>query len=327
MIYFFLLSCSLVLTFSIMQYAKKKSFFDIPNHRSSHQNPTPHGGGVAIVITWFLGIWYLFLSSNIDKNLFFALNAGVIISIVSFLDDIYHIRPSIRLLVQSIVALLGLFLLGGLEMIDFGIFEIKNSIISNLFAFFVIVWFINLYNFLDGIDGYAGSEALFLGLSGYFLFFNEIFLVFMASVAGFLVLNWHKAKIFMGDVGSTLLGYNVAIFAIFYQNSGVSILIWFILFGLFFFDATLTLFRRYKNKEPLQIAHKKHAYQRLTQSGFSHSKVVLLGMGVNMGLFVFAYLALHVKGFEVLFFMVATAFLYMATKFVDKKKSFDVRAF
>lgn len=326
MIYFFLFCCSLVLTFFIMQYARKKSFFDIPNHRSSHESPTPHGGGVAISITWFLGLGYLFLTSNIEKNLFFALSAGAIISIVSFIDDIYHIRPSIRLFIQSMVAFLGLFFLGGLEVLDFGIFEIKNSIISNIFAFFMIVWFINLYNFLDGIDGYAGSEALFLGLSGYLLFVDNIFLILIACVAGFLVFNWHKAKIFMGDVGSTLLGYNVAIFAIFYQNSGVSILIWFILFGLFFFDATLTLLRRYKNKESLQIAHKKHAYQRLTQSGLSHSKVVLLGMGVNVVLFIFAYLVLHVKGFEALFFMVAMTFLYMVTKFVDKKKSFDARA-
>lgn len=323
MIYIFLLIGSFLLTCFIMYYAKKRSLLDIPNHRSSHEHPTPHGGGVAIGITWFFGLYYLFLTANIDTNLFFALCAGAIISIVSLVDDVYQIRPSIRLLVQSGVALLGLYLLGGLEVLDFGIFEIKNSIITNIFAFFMIIWFVNVYNFLDGIDGYAGSEALFLGIAGFILFQSDIFLVLAFCVAGFLVLNWHKAKIFMGDVGSTLLGYNVAIFAIFYQNSGVSILVWFMLFGLFFFDGTLTLFRRFKNKESLHIAHKKHAYQRLVQSGLSHDKVVLLAMGVNVLLFALSYMALHVKGVEGFIFVGAMILLYGVVVLVDKRRGFQ----
>ena len=143
---------------------------------------------------------------------------GSLLSIVSYLDDLYELSPKLRLFVQAVVSIAGLYALGGLTKIDFGFWVLANPFITNILAFFGIIWFINLYNFLDGIDGYAGSEAIFLALAGLFFFSGEYFLVLVASVAGFLVLNWHKAKIFMGDVGSTLVGYNVAIFSIYSQN-------------------------------------------------------------------------------------------------------------
>lgn len=316
----FLLSC--LLTYCIKNYARKKLLLDIPNERSSHDMPTPHGGGIAMAITWFMGIVYLYFQDNVSSGLFFALSTGVILCFISFADDVYHIKPKYRLITQGCVALLGLYFLDGLQVIDFGIIEIENGIITNTFAFFVIMWFINLYNFLDGLDGYAGSEAIFLGISGFILFQNSLFLILVASVGGFLVFNWHKAKIFMGDVGSTLLGYNVAIFALYFQNNGTSILLWFILFGLFFFDATLTLFRRAKNKERLQIAHKKHAYQRIHQYGFSHDKVVLYGMGINAILFFLAFLAFKFKALLLFITFIAFSLLYGVTIFVDRKKEF-----
>lgn len=322
MIYFFLCLLSFVLTYVIRKIAIKKAMFDIPNNRSSHNVPTPHGGGVAITITWFIGLLYLYIFSRIDEGLFFALSAGLIIAIVSLLDDIFHIKPSIRLIIQGLVACLGLILLGGIEFIDLEFFIITNKIINNIFAFFMIIWFVNLYNFLDGIDGYAGSEAIFLGLAGFVLFGNDIFLILVTSVVGFLVLNWHKAKIFMGDVGSTLLGYNIAIFAIYYQNNNYSLLLWFILFGLFFFDGTLTLFRRFRNQEKLHIAHKKHAYQRLHQSGLAHDKITILGVCVNIVLFGCAYFALHVKGLLLPLFATAMMFLYLVVLLIDKRKDF-----
>ena len=242
----------MILTYVIKNYAIKKSLVDIPNDRSSHTNPTPHGGGIAIAITWFLGISYLYYIDDINSSLYFALMGGIIISVVSYFDDLYELSAKLRIIIQSSVALLGLYLLGGFTSIDLGLFSIENPFFTNIFAFFMIVWFINLYNFLDGIDGYAGSETIFLGLAGFLFFGGDHFLVLIAATLGFLVWNWHKAKIFMGDVGSTLLGYNVAIFTIYYANQEASNLwIWIILFGVFWFDATLTLFRRYRNKEKL----------------------------------------------------------------------------
>jgi Fuc2NAc and GlcNAc transferase len=139
------------------------------------------------------------------------------------------------------------------------------------------------------------------------------------AVLGFLVWNWHKAKIFMGDVGSTLLGYNVAVFTIYYANQDAqNFWIWIILFGVFWFDATLTLFRRKKNGEKLSEAHKKHAYQRLTQAGWRHDRVVLFAMGVNIVLFGLVNLISNVF----VAFLVALVFLYAIMRFVDLKKAF-----
>jgi len=158
----------------------------------------------------------------------------------------------------------------------------------------MIVWFINLYNFLDGIDGYAGSEAIFLSIAAFMLFGGNHFLVLAVAVLGFLVWNWHKAKIFMGDVGSTLLGYNIAIFTLYYANQESSnFWIWIILFGVFWLDATFTLFRRYLNGEKLSQAHKKHLYQKLTQMGWAHDRVVVFAILINLLLFGVAYYFIH----------------------------------
>ncbi|HIP30314.1 MAG TPA: glycosyltransferase family 4 protein [Sulfurospirillum arcachonense] len=313
MIYIILLICSFVFTYLIKNYAIKKSLLAEVNERSSHSVPTPHGGGIALAITWFSGLVYLYMYDMIDKDIFYALLVGMMISIVSFFDDIFELSAKLRIFVQLFVACLGLYFLGGLEKVL--VFE--NQIITNTFALLLIVWFINLYNFLDGIDGYAGSEAVFLGVAGFLLFGDSLFLVLIASVLGFLVWNWHRAKIFMGDVGSTLLGYNVAVFTIYYSNQDSNNLwIWIILFGLFWFDATLTLFRRYKNGEKLSQAHKKHAYQRLTQSGWSHSKVVLYSVLLNIALFCIVYFVTNL----VVAFVTSLVMLYIVTRFIDMKK-------
>lgn len=313
---FFLLS--LALTYGIREFAIKKAFLDMPNHRSSHQTPTPYGGGVAIAISWFVGISYLYQTNELDASLYFTLMMGVFISVLSQIDDMYSLSAKTRLFVHSIIAIFALYFLGGMHQIDLGFFIIQNQIVTNIFAFLIIVYFINIYNFLDGIDGYAGSEAVFLALAGFLLFGGEYFLLLAFCVLGFLVFNWQKASIFMGDAGSTLLGYNIAVFALYHQNMGSSILVWITLFGVFFFDASITLFRRFKNGENILKAHKKHAYQRLTQSGYSHQKVVILAMVVNMILFAFVYFISN----ALMAFLLCVVFMYAVMRFVDAKKAF-----
>jgi len=319
MIYVLLFLLSFILTYFIKNYALKKSLVDIPNDRSSHDVATPHGGGIAIAITWFFGLSYLYFYNNISNQLYMALMGGFLIAVVSFVDDVIDLTPKIRLLTQSFVAIIGLYFLGGFKEFDLFFFTIHNQIITNIFAFFMIVWFINLYNFLDGIDGYAGSETLFLSIAAFFLFGDTLFLVLGASVLGFLFWNWHKAKIFMGDVGSTLLGYNIAIFTIYYSNQESSnFWIWIILFSLFWFDATLTLFRRYKNREKLSQAHKKHAYQRLNQSGWSHSDVVIASIKLNIVLFLIVYFSTSL----LIAFLISLVVLYTSVLYIDKQKGF-----
>ncbi|MDY0320105.1 MAG: glycosyltransferase family 4 protein [Arcobacteraceae bacterium] len=319
MIYIILLLLSFTLTYFIKEYAIKKSLVAQVNERSSHTVPTPHGGGIAIALTWFVGLVYLYMTDSIDTMLFYAFSAGVFISIVSFFDDLYELSPKLRLIVQSAVAVIGLVAIGGLNNIDVGLFTIENQVITNLFAFLLIVWYINLTNFIDGINGYVGSMFVFIGIAGLIFVGDAYFGVLAASVLGFLYWNWNKAKIFMGDVGSTLLGYNIAIITLYYANEQSSNLwVWIILFGLFWFDATLTLVRRKLNKEKLSQAHKKHAYQRLTQAGWSHYKVTNYSIVLNILLFAIVYFVHNVF----LAFFMAIMVLSLSMKYVDNKKRF-----
>jgi UDP-N-acetylmuramyl pentapeptide phosphotransferase/UDP-N-acetylglucosamine-1-phosphate transferase len=320
MIYIILFLLSFVLTYFIKEYAIKKSLVATINERSSHTVPTPHVGGIAIAITWFVGLIYLYLNEQIEPSLFFALIIGAAIAIVGLADDIVELSPKTRMIVFSLVAVIGIFIIGGFKSISFGIFSIENQIITNIFALLLVLWYINLTNFIDGINGYLGTKFLFLSVAGFLLFDGTHFIVLGVAVLGFLYWNFGKAKIFMGDVGSTLLGYTIAIITIYYANIETSNLwIWVTLYGVFWFDATFTLIRRKLNGEELSQAHKKHAYQRLTQSGWSHSKVTLYALGLNIVLFSLVYFIPNIA----VSFALSIALLYGAMKFVDGKKKFE----
>ena len=322
--YLLILLLSFSLTWLYRKYALHKSLMDIPNDRSSHTVPTPRGGGVAVVLAWFGGLLWLFVQQQIDENLFLAFLAGLRPVIISYLDDIYTLRPGIRFLVQSLSAGLALWFLNGLHAVDFGFATINNAWLWTPVAFVAILWAINLFNFLDGIDGYIGSEVAFIALALFLVFSDAAALLLAVAIIGFLFWNWPRAKIFMGDVGSTLLGFNVAVFAIWYQNAmGVSILFFLILSGAFWFDATITLYRRWRNKEKLSEAHRKHAYQRLTQSGLSHQQVSLGLWGVNLVLLGVAYLGILFSCFIWAAFIIALLLLAAVMYYADRRKEFS----
>lgn len=314
MIYIGLFFLSVMLTYAIKAYATKKAILDIPNERSSHSRPTPRGGGLAIVIVFFIGL--LYFKESTDSKLFYALLCATPIAFISLLDDIFTLSSKIRFFIQSVFAGIALYFLGGVSSIDFILFEIHGWWI-NVIAFLSIVWLTNLYNFLDGIDGYAASEAVMVGLGIFLFFHNPLGLVIVAASLGFLLFNWHQASIFMGDIGSTTLGFIFAIF-VFYDTSHGSIYVWLVLLSLFWFDATLTLIRRYRNGESITQAHKKHAYQRLTQSGWSHDKVVWFALGFNLIFFVLLYFVENV----LMVFIINIITLYTIVKLIDSKKSF-----
>jgi len=315
LVYLGLFFLSVLLSYIIKEYALKKSIIDIPNERSSHTIPTPRGGGLAIIITFYIGLF--FSKESIPSNLFFALFSALPIVIISLLDDIKPISSKIRLLVQAISALLALYLLGGVKSIDFIWFELSGWWL-NIFAFVSILWLTNLYNFLDGIDGYAASQTLMLGLGIFLLFSNSLGIVLAVASLGFLFLNWDKASIFMGDVGSATLGFIVAIF-VFSDTSNGTIYFWLIGLSLFWYDATLTLFRRYKNKEKLTQAHRKHGYQRLVQSGWSHQKVSISLIIFNIVFFSLLYL---IEEWEILF-LFNMLILFLVMRYIDQKKEFQ----
>jgi UDP-N-acetylmuramyl pentapeptide phosphotransferase/UDP-N-acetylglucosamine-1-phosphate transferase len=323
-VYFSVFVLSFVLTYFVRIWAIRKSIIDHPNDRSSHTIPTPRGGGIAIAISWFLGLAYFYCTNRIDSALFFALLAGVLLTIVGFLDDVLNLNPGIRFLIQFICAVLGLYFLSGMQFLDLGFVSINNAYVLTPIAAIAIVWLINLFNFLDGIDGYISTEVIFVGLSIFVLFNDNVGLLLAVVTLGFLFWNWQKAKIFMGDVSSTLLGYNVAIFAIYYQNQNkASIIIWLILTSVFWFDATITLFRRIRNKENLGQAHRKHAFQRIVQAGFSHQKTVLWALLLNIIGLGFVFLSLSFPKLSTLFLLLDIGLLFMVLKYIDKKKPFE----
>ena len=319
MLYIGLFVISILLTYFIKQYAIKKSIMDIPNDRSSHTVATPRGGGLAIIISFYLGISYLYFIDEISQKLFLVLLTSLPIVIVSLIDDIITLSSKIRFLVQLFSAISAIYVLGGVNNIDFILFEL-NGWWVNILVVISIIWITNLYNFLDGIDGYAGSQAIVAGIGSFLLLNNEIGLIIAIASLGFLFFNWPKASIFMGDVGSATLGYIFAILC-FYDTSNGNIYVWLILLSLFWFDATLTLVRRLRNKEKITQAHKKHAYQRLVQSGLSHKQVTLSFIGVNL-IFILLLISLPIYTYIYLFFAIITT-LFILMKFIDRKKAFE----
>ena len=314
---------SFILTYLTRKIAIKKAMIDLPNERSSHTAPTPRGGGIAIALTWFVSISFLYYFKQIDKSLFLALISGLLLSVISLIDDIYTLKNKPRLFVQALVAGIGLYFIGGFNQLDLGFVMITNAYVLNFFAFITIVWFINLFNFIDGIDGYASSESIFVIATLYF-FTGESFLLFLLmALVGFLPWNWDKAKIFMGDVGSTLLGYTVVILLFYYHQKAVfTIFEGLIITSLFWFDATYTLIRRFLNKENVGQAHRKHAFQRIVQYGFSHQKTVFYGMGINLILFFIVLSEKQMRVLDILALLVSVIFLFTIMYFVNKKKAF-----
>jgi Fuc2NAc and GlcNAc transferase len=314
MIYIALFIVSIVFTYSIKVYALKKSVMDIPNERSSHAVPTPRGGGAAIIMVFYIGLFYF--RESVDVQLFYALLCGLPIALIGLLDDIFTLSSKIRFLIQSISTIMALYFLGGVASIDFVLFELQGWWL-NMIAFFAIVWLTNLYNFLDGIDGYAGSEAVTVGLGVFLLLHNPLGLVIVAAALGFLIFNWHQASIFMGDIGSTTLGFIFAVF-VFADTGEGSIYVWLVLLSLFWFDATLTLIRRYFNGERISQAHKKHAYQRLVQSGWAHDKVVWTALLYNL---LFLGLLYYVQNGWIVFVLNILS-LVVIVKYIDSRKAF-----
>lgn len=323
--YLALFIASYMATYIVRLIAIKLNIYDIPVERSSHTLPTPRGGGIAIAISWYTGITYEHIFWNsMPANLFHAFLSGLLIVVIGIIDDIWGLNPKIKFIFQVIASLVALYFLGGLQKVDLGFVVLDNIYLLSIVALIGIIWAINLFNFLDGIDGYLGSEVAFVSIAIGILCTNSMVMLLGSVTLGFLVWNWQKARIFMGDVGSTLLGFNVAIFAIYYQNTGkTSILIWIILSSVFWFDATLTLLRRFRNREKLTLAHRKHAYQRIVMWGFSHQRTVIYSITINIVVFLFAWLSTRFPEYIILFLLIVISMLYYIVKQIDKKMPFN----
>lgn len=273
---------------------------DIPNERSSHSSPTPRGGGFAIAVTTLGGIAVAASLNWVPRDLAIALTGGgVMIATVGWIDDHRSLSPLTRFAVQFISAGWAIFWLGGLPSLRLGILSVHLGFAGIILGSIGIVWAINLYNFVDGIDGLAAGEAVSTGVIGGLLLLGVgnpalaiIALLIAAASLGFLPLNWAPARLFMGDAGSGLLGYLFAALAVASENTGgIPLMLWILLLGVFIFDATVTLCRRIAHGHRWHQAHHSHAYQRLVQAGRTHAQVSSMILLFNFVLAILAIVA------------------------------------
>jgi Fuc2NAc and GlcNAc transferase len=283
----------------VLRRAETLRLVQMPNHRSSHVRPTPTGGGLGIVVAGSL--------AGIALVLFFGwVFGGVVLGLAAVLagvglrDDVAHLSARVRFGVQVAVCVGLLVVLGDLPALALGgwlEFSVTGWLLFGLLLL-AGVWWINLFNFMDGIDGIAGMQAVFMLLAGGAMAMwaepeavhSPIWMWMLcvaAAAVGFLLLNWPPAKIFMGDVGSTWLAFMAFALALLSVQAGwLSYAVWLVLAAVFVTDTTVTLITRMLRGERWYEAHRSHTYQRLSRRWqgdrkAGHRSVTLLVSAVN----------------------------------------------
>jgi UDP-GlcNAc:undecaprenyl-phosphate GlcNAc-1-phosphate transferase len=270
--------------------ARRVRILDVPNHRSSHSVPTPKSGGVAIVLTFLVGNLCVFFIAEITRiqnfHFFGFLICGLILAVVSFIDDITQKSFFFKLGAQMICAgfvLIANLVIRHVNIPVIGIFEL--GWLAYPLTFIWLMGLINSYNFMDGLDGLAAGVAVIAaGFLASLAFREQSYFVYMASLilaasaAGFLVFNISPAKIFMGDVGSAFIGFSFAMLAVIgssYDRGHLNFFLVPLLLFNFIFDTAFTFFRRFLNGEKAYLPHRTHLYQLLNRVGYSHRQVSL----------------------------------------------------
>lgn len=292
-IWFFalLFSASTVMTFLVRLAAVKGALIDVPNERSSHVDPVPRGGGVAIFLCFSVAAFFLGGFFPIPWHFIAALLVGgTLVAVTGLVDDYRSLSPGLRVVGHFTAAGLALYLIGGMPSVPILGHEFEFGWIGNALALIGLVWLVNLYNFMDGINGIAAVEAITVGLAvGLTAYAANVVqtailpLSLAAATAGFLIWNFPVARIFMGDSGSGFLGLVIGLLAI---QSGhlepVLLWCWLILLGCFVVDSTVTLFRRFLRGHRPHHAHKNHAYQFASRRFNSHAKITISVAAINL---------------------------------------------
>jgi len=273
--------------------------YDKPNHRSSHAQPKPRGAGLAVVpvvlCAWIVAV---LIEGYADTAFWFIVAGALLLAAISWADDLKPRPASLRFGVQVVAVVLGLSILAPTELV---FQEVLPLSVDRVLTALLWLWFVNLFNFMDGIDGISAVETITVsgGLAAVFgLAIGSPLGVFLAAVpaaaaVGFLYWNWGPSRIFLGDVGSVPLGYLLGGMLIGAAASGF----WaaaLILPLYYLADASITLAKRVLRREKLWHAHREHFYQRAVQRGFSHAAVttrVLLCNAVLVALALVAVLA------------------------------------
>lgn len=305
---------------------------DHPNERSLHTRPTPRSGGVAIFVA--LGVSAGIYSLGVDLTpMLYSLGAGAcVVAALSFLDDRKGLPVSVRLPGHLVAAML--LVVGGLSLPGLSLPGIAwhwPEWLGIFFSLMFLIWMTNLYNFMDGMDGFAAGMAVIgfstFALLGYLasnLDFVMLNLMIVAAVAGFLWFNFPPARIFMGDTGSSLLGLLAGGISIWGAREGVfPFWVALLVFSPFIVDSTVTLVRRLGRAERVWQAHKSHYYQRLVQSGWGHRKTVLYEYALMLACGVSALFAQYLnpqgQAALILFWCLAYLLLMTGVRRLEKK--------
>lgn len=294
----------------------KRHLLQAPHFRGTHTRTIPRGVGLAVVLVCLIALSALWLSdANFPKGLALALMVGgLLIGGIGFVDDHEHVAPMIRLWVQTVGVGLVLYSIGGFPKLYLLNYGFNVGWFGHIFAFLGMLWLINLYNFVDGIDGQAGMETVFiagnLAMMAYllnFLSLSWLMLVLVSSMSAFLCWNWQPAKVFMGDVCSCFLGFLfAALMAYTAHDNTVPLISWLILLALPIIDMSYTLIVRLKNGYSYQETHCMHAFQHAVGRYGSHQAVVLRGLAVNLfWLAPLAWAAFLFPQYDLWFFLIA----------------------
>jgi len=279
-----------LLTGAMRRYALAAQIIDIPNARSSHSRPTPRGGGVAIVVAFTaLAAWQL-RSGTPAPGLVAILAAALLVAAVGYLDDRAALAARWRALAHAVASVGVVIGIGGTAPLPVFGHTVDLGWAGPVLAVVYLVWTINLYNFMDGIDGIASIEAITVALGGGLCWWlaaasplATLPVLFAGCVAGFLVWNYPPAKIFMGDAGSGFIGMAFGAFSLWSATlQPLLFWCWFILLGCFVVDATTTLLRRVARGEKFYEAHRSHAYQYASRRRDSHRAVSLAVGAINL---------------------------------------------
>ncbi|MDD9334979.1 MAG: UDP-phosphate alpha-N-acetylglucosaminyltransferase [Rickettsiaceae bacterium] len=285
---------------------------DIPDPRRVHSRITPRGGGLAIVIVVIIAlIAYEYFSTKTLINSIKIVPLLLIISSISFLDDLISIPIFVRLIFHIICSTIAIFLF----LFPVVLFHHELPLyIDFMLSIMGLIVFLNIYNFLDGIDGISGAESIHLSITILILcylksdiiininFIIVLNIIILACSIGFLIFNWHPAKIFLGDVGSISLGFLLGLCLLLISASSVHLFVASSIASLYYLaDGGLTILIRLVNKEKIWQPHLKHFFQKAVRNGKSHKEVVSRIIICNILLMVLSIISLYFPLLSIIF--------------------------
>ena len=262
--------------------AINRNILSNPNHRTLHISPTPRGGGIVFASVFVFFAFILWLNSQAGNDiLLITCIGGMVALLFGFVDDIKNLSAIGKFFLQIALAGWAVYWLDGGPL--YSINWIPN-ILAILLTMFFLVWVMNAYNFVDGVDGIATSGAILSSIAialtivvtnGYIISAELLFLLF-STMLSFLIFNWPPAKIFMGDSGSVFLGYFFGCMVLYTTMRGeVSVWSWIIVFGYYISDTTITQITRLIMVRKWYFAHRSHAYQNFARITNSHLRTNL----------------------------------------------------